>query len=184
MATGPQTRRDLILRAHLVLFAFLACAACRDVGTGRPHTSAGGAGAASPSFASPDSIRCDALAESGGCDIYGVSLIDLIARPADFHGKRVRITGYVHFEFEGNGVYLNRDDWAHSLYRNGLWLEPPTATPAVNDEYALIEGEFDARIGGHMGLWSGMIHRVTRLEPWGRGPSKPPERFDTLPARR
>ena len=36
----------------------------------------------------------------------------------------------------------------------------------VNERYALIEGRFVAKKKGHMGLWSGSIEEVTRMEPW------------------
>ena len=96
--------------------------------------------------------------------------MELIANPRTFDGLRVRVTGYLHLEFEGNGIYLHQDDHTHGLYRNGLWVDfarNPPRPPACNRSYALIEGVFDAGDTGHMGLWSGAIHDVGRCMAWG-----------------
>ncbi len=101
-----------------------------------------------------------------------VSLIQLIAAPATFDGKAIRVWGFVRIEHEATAVYLHRDDWEHSLTKNGLWLATNDAAPEgtkeaeVNNRYALIEGRFNANMKGHMGLWSGSIERITRMEAW------------------
>ena len=59
--------------------------------------------------------------EGEPCSLYDASIVELIATPEMFDGKRVRTVGFVHLEFEGNGLYLHKEDWTHSLYRNGLW---------------------------------------------------------------
>jgi hypothetical protein len=128
---------------------------------------------------SVDSLRCGARDLAGGCRLYDVSIIDLIARPAEFHGKVVRVSGFAHFEFEGNSLYLTRDDYLHGVYRNGLWLDPPTGlapmADSLNDRYVLVEATFDALDQGHMGLWSGSLLNVSRMQLW--------ERVDPLPER-
>jgi hypothetical protein len=96
------------------------------------------------------------------------SLIQIIANPKDFDGKLVRVQGFVRLEHEGTAVYLHREDWEHSLYRNGLWIEADEDPPkegSVNNSYALIEGVFRASPKGHMGLWSGSIDKISRMEP-------------------
>lgn len=99
-----------------------------------------------------------------------ISLVKLISNPKDYDGKLVRIIGFVRLEFEGNGIYLNQDDYKHSIYKNGLWLD---TTPdmekrqsELNLKHVLIEGTFNARMAGHMGLWSGSIEKITRCEVW------------------
>lgn len=54
-----------------------------------------------------------------------VSLIQLIANPAAFDGKRVLLTGYVVLEAENTAVYLHESDARYGIARNGLWLEVP-----------------------------------------------------------
>jgi len=127
--------------------------------------------AAGVAQASGDSLllQCGFSAPSTSC-IYKVSIIQLLARPEVFDGKRVQVEGYIHLEFEGQGIYLHQEDEQRSLYRNGLWVEFQTdstyKTPC-QDRYVLIEGTFRARHHGHMGLWGGAITSITRCMPWG-----------------
>ena len=102
-------------------------------------------------------------------DITDASIVQLIARPEAYDGKFVRLMGYVHWEFEGNGVYLHEDDWKHHLYRNGLWVEPKSGLPEqlnCQDQYVIIEGTFRAADHGHLGMWSGAIMDIVRCDPW------------------
>lgn len=96
-----------------------------------------------------------------------VSMISLIATPERYEGKLVRVRGYMHLEFEGDGLYLHRDDEKYALYNNGVWVGPFTSPPPknANNKYVLIEGRFSGKDKGHMGLWSGAIRDVTRCDP-------------------
>ena len=102
-----------------------------------------------------------------------VSLLQLIATPDAFDGKYVQVFGFVRIEHEGTSIYLHREDWEHSLYKNGLWLAANDGAPEgskeaqVNDRYALIEGRFTAKKKGHRDLWSGSIEDITRMQAWG-----------------
>ena len=94
-----------------------------------------------------------------------VSIVQLIANPAAYDGKVVQVFGFVRFEFEGSAVYLHQDDYRHSLYKNGLWLSMKEQKE-LDQNYALIEGVFNARNRGHLGLWSGSIEKVSRSLLW------------------
>jgi len=114
-------------------------------------------------------LSCEAMDQDHRCTLYGTSVLQLIARPDLFDGKRVRVIGYIHWEFEGNALYVHAEDERHSLNRNGLWVEmAATATPdsACQDRYVLVEGTFRARHHGHLGLWSGAITGITRCMAW------------------
>lgn len=113
----------------------------------------------------------------GGPDmgVEDVSLIQLIANPQAFDNKRVRITGYLRLEFEGNVVYLHREDYEYGLTKNGLWVDVPSDMTqqqrrAVNNQYVICTGTFRASMHGHMGLNSGEITEITRLESWLQRP--------------
>ena len=99
-----------------------------------------------------------------------VSLVQLIATPGQYQGKKVRVIGYLHLEFEGNGLYLHKEDYDRSLYKNGVWVavEGPMFKTALshNNRYVLIEGFFDRKDQGHLGLWSGALTRIERVDPW------------------
>jgi hypothetical protein len=102
-----------------------------------------------------------------------VSLIQVIANPETFDGKLVRVIGFLRLEFEGNALYFHREDYENGLLRNGIWVE---ATPEItrdrktlNMNYVLLEGVFNAKDRGHMGMWSGSIRQIRRTEIWREG---------------
>jgi hypothetical protein len=109
----------------------------------------------------------------GGADIDAddVSLIQLIANPQIYDGKIVRITGFLHLEFEGNVIYLHREDFRYGLTKNGIWLNTPkdmtkNQMKVVNDQYVICTARFVARMHGHMGMNSGEVTDVSRLQVW------------------
>jgi hypothetical protein len=96
-----------------------------------------------------------------------VSIVRLIAEPNDYAEKTVRTFGFLHLEFEGNGIYLHREDYENGLSDNGLGVG---GTPEImgelaklNDRYVLLEGTFSP---GPSGLRSGAIMKVNRAAAW------------------
>jgi hypothetical protein len=124
----------------------------------------------------------------GGPDIEAqeVSLVQLIATPERYDGKTVRLIGYLHLEFEGDAIYLHRDDFMIGISNNAVWIDlPKDIKPAeiktVNDHYVICTAQFVASNHGHMGMFSGALTNVTRLEIWPvagdskREPPPPPK---------
>jgi hypothetical protein len=101
-----------------------------------------------------------------GTVICHVSMMALLGSPADYDGKLVVTYGYVHFEFEGDSVYLHKEDFDHRLVTNSLWISLSEGVKAegCQDSYALIQGRFVAGFRGHMGLNPGEIAEVTRCD--------------------
>lgn len=99
-----------------------------------------------------------------------VSLITLIAKPAEFDGKQVRVKGFARVEFESNAIYLHRDDYLYGITKNGLWLDlemvSSKSAAGADKRYVLIEGVFSMEEQGHFGMWSGSIKHITRIQPW------------------
>jgi hypothetical protein len=101
-----------------------------------------------------------------------VSILQLIATPTAYHGKRVRLIGFCNLEFEGNGLYLHREDLEQRIHRNALWLDVE-GTPKqreLSGHYVLVEATFDAEDHGHMSLFSGSLTGVSRMQRWPVGP--------------
>ena len=98
-----------------------------------------------------------------------VSLIQLIASPAPFDGKRVSLIGFVVVEADHTAVYLHESDAKYGIARNGLWLDVPlpseTERLRFHQRYVLIEGRFNARHYGPHELFSGAIQNIGRFEP-------------------
>ena len=99
-----------------------------------------------------------------------VSLIQLIASPRDYHGKLIRVIGFCRLEFEGSALYLHREDFERGISKNAIWLSlgwpVPEPRRRMSDEYVLVEGTFDAEGQGHMGMFSGELHSISRMERW------------------
>jgi hypothetical protein len=128
-----------------------------------------------------------AAEEAATEQILHVSLIQLIAQPEKYHGKPVQVSGFLHLEFEGNALYLHKDDYTHFLSRNGIWVDwldywEDDDDVAVfeeriklrreffekfllpnNNRYVTLEGVFNAENTGHFGLWSGGIEQIRRV---------------------
>ena len=123
-----------------------------------------------PSYAQQGNVpaNCETASLDGGCQLFGVSIIQLLANPDEYDGKSVRLVGYIHFEFEGAGIYFHKEDLDQGIYRNGFWvsLAPGFSSDQCQDSYVLIEGVFDAKSTGHMGLWSGTVRSVERCIKW------------------
>lgn len=93
-----------------------------------------------------------------------VSIIQLITNPAQFHGKKVIVSGFLNIEFEGTAIYLHRDDYAYAQYSNGLWCTMnETLYRKFNRRYVIMEGVFNKDMKGHLGLWSGSIEKIDRV---------------------
>lgn len=100
-----------------------------------------------------------------------VSLIALISQPSIHNGQRVRVVGYLNFEFEGDQIYLGKADFDAANYSNSLWVEKPKwlnddASRRFSRRYARLEGTFHAGPTGHLGLFPGSIEEVRRIEVW------------------
>jgi hypothetical protein len=101
-------------------------------------------------------------------EILFVSLIHLIQHPELYAEKPVRVIGYASLEFEGKALYIHEEDYRNSVTKNGIWLEVPLndATRKLHERFVLVEGVFDPSAHGHLGMYSGTLKDVTRLELW------------------
>ena len=102
-----------------------------------------------------------------------VSMVQLIATPEKFDGKFVRVIGFLNLEFEGDALYLHREDLVQSL-DNCVWVHRTDVMERdrkkLNRHYVMIEGNFDAQDHGHMGMFGGAIKDITRIETWPPAP--------------
>lgn len=107
-------------------------------------------------------------------------MLQLIADPGEFHGKRVRVVGFAYLEFEGHGLYLHREDFEQALLKNSLWLSVPHPIPEeylrLNEHYVVVEARFNSERKGQWGNRSGSLEDITRYERWpNRSELAPPE---------
>jgi hypothetical protein len=99
-------------------------------------------------------------------DAQRISLVQLVANPHQYHGRRVRVAGFCHLEFESQGLYIHRDDFGQMLLKNGVWLDldPSPEQLLLSDHYVAVEGTFDAQRQGHLSMYSGVLTAVRRMD--------------------
>ena len=100
-----------------------------------------------------------------------VSMLQLLVIPERYEGQRIQVIGYLHLEFEGDAIYLHKEDFVHFINANSLWVgltssERQHAEATLNDRYVLIEGTFTGHSHGHLGDWPGTLTDVGTLAPW------------------
>src|SRR5262245_35258263 len=100
------------MKAVAVLAVVLPLCCCSGNGTSRS--------AASPAPWPTAGVPSALLAHSDGQPDNGVSFLQLLGSPSTFEGKRVRLIGFAHVEFEGQGLYFHREDFDNGLTKNAL----------------------------------------------------------------
>jgi hypothetical protein len=107
-----------------------------------------------------------------------VSIIQLISTPEKYEGSVVAVTGYIHLEFEGNGIYLHKDDYQYGLNKNGLWIDlyecGSPREEEFTDGYAYVVGRFTSADRGHLDSWSGALQEIKSCQSWPPLPPPPP----------
>jgi hypothetical protein len=98
-----------------------------------------------------------------------VSLIQIIANPDLFEGKRVRFVAFFHLEFEDSGLYLHKEDSDQMLSENSVWIDLPSdidqaLVKKLNNHYVHCEGIFTSKDKGHMGAFAGTLSDVRWLD--------------------
>ena len=101
-----------------------------------------------------------------------MSLLQIIGSPEKFDGKLVRVVGYCSIVFEGNALYLHKEDYDAMLLPNSVALDFEEATPdkfkSVSKQYCLVEGRYSAP-AQRVIMSRGSPTGITRLE---RRPSR------------
>jgi hypothetical protein len=112
-------------------------------------------------------------ADRCGRDDHGVlcsvSLVELISRPEIYSDRRVQVSGWLHLEFEGDALYLHREDFERSIPRNAISFSAPeefmVRAAEFNDHYCVVVGTFVAHEAGTLEIVSGglRVEAVLRL---------------------
>lgn len=116
-------------------------------------------------------LNCKAQSSTDSFDPTDVSLINLIATPEKYQGKIVRVVGFLNLEFEGNAIYIHKEDYEHALLKNAIWVELSRDEAVKNSKtfskkYVILVGIFEMKDTGHMGMFSGAIKNLSRLDLW------------------
>lgn len=155
-------RRRIIAVLAVIASIFLAFVGCR------PNS----APSESPEFTKQDRDNRDEKKKADQL-LQGperpTSIVQILADPKAYHGKTVRIRGFIRIEFEGDAIYLSKLDSDNSVSQNALWLSFKQATVSRQDtmkydkKYVSIEGVFDMNDLGHGSLFQGTIQKISRI---------------------
>lgn len=106
-----------------------------------------------------------------------VSVVDVLARPDEFDGRRVRIVGLL--DKSRSGLYFAREHAVLNLTRLGVAVDPATCegNPMVDGnlpglqqlglQYVYIEATFSRKIHGGMGVFPSGLCAPTSVQPAG-----------------
>ncbi|MDD2708552.1 MAG: hypothetical protein PHV34_11120 [Verrucomicrobiae bacterium] len=98
-----------------------------------------------------------------------VKLNSLFINPVKYHGKRVRVAGYYHGEFECSSFSAGRGGSDRTADDRSLWLGGSSAfakeadVKIPNDSWLQVDGVFLKGPAGHMGMSEGEVARLTRV---------------------
>lgn len=111
-----------------------------------------------------------------------VSLIQLIASPLKYSGKKVRLVGYVTIQFEGEGIFLHKEDLDNGISQNAIRIVIPAGMAirivipagmsqaqrvAIDRSYVICDGTFVALKHGHGDTFAnGTLIKITRIQKW------------------
>jgi hypothetical protein len=96
-------------------------------------------------------------------------LLQLLTNPEQYDGRRVVVFGYCRIEFESSAIHLHKEDYLHGL-GNMVWLDFSSFDDLSPErrkiDYCLVEGTYNAKNHGHMGMFVGAIENIKRYEAW------------------
>jgi hypothetical protein len=105
-----------------------------------------------------------------------IPLADILAKPSEFNGKRVAVTGYYVAKTETSCLFTTRDAAKRFEIARSVWVEfhTPPVLDSIAGRYARLVGTFHynprikagvLREYGHMNGWSVALLDVTDFRP-------------------
>lgn len=110
-----------------------------------------------------------------------VSLVQLVATPERYDGKQVSVVGFLVFGFEGDGLYLHKEDYDNGIDANAVRVDRTQDMSRdlekLNRNYVQIVGAFRQE-GSPFGFASeGHIVNVQKCELWSQPDHPRAQRF-------
>lgn len=122
-----------------------------------------------------------------------VPLATILDNPGAYDGRRVRISGFLIIEFEGQGLWASEADFRNDAFERSAWLdlrliEPEDYNHPLNGRRVFVDGvvdmggaditgavNFGPGAHGHLGLFATTITGITDIspDPSDTGPARP-----------
>jgi hypothetical protein len=94
-----------------------------------------------------------------------VSMIQLIATPDKYDGKIVAVTGFLNLQYEGDAIYLHREDYRNDILENSFGVDTTEDMrknkETLQQKYVRIVGAFHAGQGLR---YKSFLGRITNIE--------------------
>jgi hypothetical protein len=68
--------------------------------------------------------------------VLPVSMVTLLAMPASSSAKQVQVSGFLVLDFEGQALYLHKEDYQEGLTLNSIYV---SLTPAQQQQYKSLD---------------------------------------------
>jgi hypothetical protein len=98
------------------------------------------------------------------------TLLQLLANPDKFDGMQVSVIGFLHLQFEGDTLWLHKEDFEQAIVGNMVSVvvtkDIEKKRKELNDRYVIIVATFDAKDKGHMSLCSGTLKDIKNCAAW------------------
>lgn len=102
-------------------------------------------------------------------ELPAVSVAEVLANPAAYAGKSIRLHGFLILEFEGNGLWQDETAFREDRYEQSLWVQSNDVTRSqakgATGRLVYLSGAFNPTERGHGDLRSGAIENVSAIEP-------------------
>jgi hypothetical protein len=93
-----------------------------------------------------------------------ISLIQLIANPEKYDGRKVVVKGFLTLKFESTLLYLDKENRENGLHKNSIWINIQSDPNSIyHEKYVTVVGTFDMKFNGHFGCCSGSIKNVLEI---------------------
>jgi hypothetical protein len=95
-----------------------------------------------------------------------ISIVTLLAEPVTKIPQRIQVAGFLVLEFEGEALYLHREDYQQGLTRNAIRIalapEQEKQYKDFSGSYVLAEGSFK-KVQNSEDIFTGSIFNIRRI---------------------
>jgi hypothetical protein len=95
-----------------------------------------------------------------------ISIVTLLAEPVSKSPQRVQVAGFLVLEFEGQALYLHREDYQQQLMRNAIRIaltpEQEKQYKDLSGSYVLVEASF-RKARNSEDIFTGSLFNVRRM---------------------
>jgi hypothetical protein len=116
------------------------------------------------------SLSTGDLGSADSAEAQPVSVIQLIANPERYDGKRVSVMGFLELSREADILYFGREDYQNVILPNGIWVDRGEQSckerDKLNLKYVKVGGVFRAGHAKSAYYFAGELTDITNCNFW------------------